>query len=248
MKELLALVTDENAGQILQALSLGDLDTPFSLAVLRRWMQVSPALATNWVASRAESPESPLTAAAAEQWADHKAELLTYLDRIPETKWKQSLIAAAGLELSLKDPQGAIDLAQRLAPGDSQTHLLQAVVCDWISREPNAALNWVIDVHEPVLREQLTAAAAKSYALVEPRLAADWLITTVRSEEIRKEAVLNIVETWGARNPENAAKWVTASLEGPTRKAAAEIVSVHWMQTDRAAARAWLQTLPAEGR
>lgn len=248
MKELLSLVKGENAGEILQSLSPEELETPFSVAVLRRWMQVSPALATNWVSTRADSPENSLMAAAAEEWANNKPELLNYLNRIPDTPWKQNFINAAGLELSSKDPHGAIDLAQHMRAGDEQTHLLQAVVCDWISREPTAALNWVIDVHEPVLREQLTAAAAKSYALVEPNLAADWLITTVRSEELRKEAVLNIVETWGARSPENAAKWVTASLDGSTRKAAAEIVSQHWMQTDSAAAKAWLQSLPIERR
>jgi len=244
MKALLSLVTDENAAQILQSLSKEEWDTPFTEAVFRRWMQVDPVQAANWTGFRSDGADSPLIAVAAEEWVKDQPGLLSYVDHLPDTAWKQNLLSASGLELSLKDPQGAIALAQRMKPGDEQTHLLQAVLCDWVSREPATALNWILDVHEPALRESLTAAAAKSYALNEPRLAAAWVISNVGSEKIKNDAVLSIIETWSSTDPENAAKWASTELDGATQKAAVNIISSHWMNSNPTAAQAWVQNLP----
>lgn len=244
MKELGSALTDDTVADVLRSLSPTELATPFGLVALHRWMQVDPVGATTWTRLHAGESPSPLTSAVAEDWSNHKDALFVYIDQLPNSGWKEEILTAAGLELSIKDPRGAISLAQRMKPGVAQTHLLQAVVCDWISLEPNAALEWIIDVNEPTLREQLTSAAAKSYALTEPYLAASWLMSTITSPEIRKEAILTIVETWGARDPETAAKWVTTALDGETQKAAVEIISSHWMKLNSSAATAWLHSLP----
>lgn len=244
MKELGSVLTDDTVADVLRSLSPAELATPFGLVALHRWMQVDPIGATTWTGLRAGESASPLTSAIAEDWSNHKDALLVYIDHLPNSGWKEEILRATGLELSMKDPEGAISLAQRMKPGVAQTELLQAVVCDWISLAPNAALNWIIDVNEPGLREQLTSAAAKSYALTEPKLAASWLMSTVTSQEIRKEAILTIVETWSARDPESAAKWVTTTLDGETQKVAVDIISGHWMKLNSSAATAWLQGLP----
>lgn len=243
-QEMVGLLTDDNIPSMLRSLSPEDLDTPFASIALRRWMQLDPKTASTWAAVQPRQEETSLLSIVAEEWANHPVALRDYADELPATPWKEAFLTTAGLELSMKDPEGAIELAQRIQTEKVKTHLLQAVVCDWVSREPSAALSWIIDVHEPALREALTAAASKAYAMTEPQLAASWLITSVRSPEVAKEAVLNIMDTWGARDPEKAARWAATTLAGDTRSSAIEIVSSHWLNVDQTAATAWLQSLP----
>ena len=242
LKEMLAMVTDENVAEIIQSLSAEEMNTPFGTGALHHWMQVDPIAASNWLASRPETTQDEISAIT-EDWAKTPDTLKQYLNQLPDTAWKQNFLEAASSQMSLNDPLDAIQLAQQMKPGDAQTNLLRAVANGWVSTDPAAAMNWVANVKDPSLREQLVASALQSYALTDPAQAATWLVSEVKSDGIVKDSALNILSTWVTTDPAAAANWAAQFPEGDIKAAAVKVVSTYWQQINPDAAAAWLQNL-----
>lgn len=245
LQEMLAMLTDENVAEIIQSLSVEEMNTDFGSGALHRWMQVDPTVASNWLAARAETTQDQ-TITVAEDWNKHPEDLQKYLEQLSDTPWKQNLLTAASADMTMKDPEAAIKLAQQIGSGDALTNSLRSVANAWVSADPEAALKWVTSVKDPALREQLIASAVQAYALTDPAQAATWLISEVKSEAIVKETAINIVETWVAESPADAANWVSQFPEGETKVAAVKVISGRWRQIDPAAANAWVQRMGGE--
>jgi hypothetical protein len=242
MLELQAMLTDTNAAVIIQSLSADELETPFGFEAIRRWMNADPVQASNWFAARPDTTRDE-TGAIAQGWAANSAGLQNYAAQLPDTAWKQTFLVEAGSQLSSSDPVAAIQLAQQMNPGNDQTSLLQSVACNWVTSDPNAALDWIAGVKDPALQEQLVASAAQSYALTDPALATGWLVSMVKSDDIVKNAALNIIQTWVTKDASGAANWASQLPDGDVKTAAVNYVSKYWQQTDPAAARTWIQNL-----
>ena len=243
MNELQAMLTDENAAEIMQSLSTEEMDSPLGISALFHWMNVDPLTAANWMAARPDATEDQAWVVAHNLLTD-STNLHSYCDQLPDTGWKQNFLADAGFGVLSKNPVEAINLAQRMDPGSAQTNLLQTVAYDWISRDPNPALDWIMGVNDPSLQERLIAAGAKAVAMTDPSLAAGWLVSGVQSEGLLNDTVPNIVEIWAGKDPSEAANWVAQFPDGVSREAAVNIVSSHWLQSDSGAATAWILTLP----
>jgi len=212
--ELQAMLTDDNAAKIIQSLSPEELDSPFGLSALFHWMKTDPTTAANWIASRPDATEDQAWAVAHNLLTDG-VDLKNYSDQLPDTGWKHTFLADAGLAVLSKSPIEAANLAQQMKPGSAQTNLLQTVASDWISNDPNAALDWILSVKDPAMQEQLIAAGAKAYATSDPQLAAEWLVSTVKSDTVLKNTLPNVIEIWSAKDPDAASRWML-SLSDPT--------------------------------
>lgn len=245
--ELLAMLTDDNAAEIIQSLSPEELDSPFGVSALFHWMKMDPVTAANWVASRPDATEDQAWVVAHNLFADG-IDLQSYSDQLPDTGWKQKFLTDAGLGVLSKNPMEAINLAQRMNPGSAQTSLLQTVASDWIGSDPDKALDWIVSVNDPLLQEQLVAAGAKTYAATDPGLAAAWFVSSVKSEEVLNNNLPNLVEIWAAKDPPAAADWVAQFPDGDMRRAALDIIVSRWLQSDPGTASAWIQTLPEGDR
>lgn len=253
LKEFLAMLTDENAAEITQSLSPDELDTPLGTVALERWLKADLATAANWIAGKTNATEEQVWLVGRKMLEDPAGvqNLLNYSDQLTNNPWKQQLFEGAGLLLSETNPAAAINLAQRMDAGQSQTNLLQTATYDWISRDPNAALDWILSVNDPSLREKLIAIGSQAYAATDPRLAADWLVSTVKSDETLNDAVVHVVDAWTTKNPAEAAQWVSALPAGPMRDAAIYTVVSQWLPSDRGGngpAGAWILNLPEEDR
>jgi hypothetical protein len=245
MQELQALLTDENTAEITRSLSTDELETPLGLEGIRRWMNADPVQASNWIAARPDATQDQ-TGAVAQGWVANSAGLQNFLDQLPDTAWKQNFLQEVVSQTSAKDPAAAVKLAQQMTPGSDQTSLLQSAACNWVANDPNAALDWITSVNDPILQEQLVVSAAQSYALSNPAQAAAWLVSAVKSDEMVKEAALNIAQTWVTKDPAGAARWVSQFPDGDAKTAAEEIVSKYWQAVDSTAANAWIQTLSGQ--
>jgi hypothetical protein len=253
LKEFLAMLTDENAAEITQSLSQEELLSPLGMAALDRWLKVDLATAANWIAANTNATEEQAWLVGRKMVEDPAGfqNLLSYSDQLTNTQWKQQFLEGAGLLVLETNPAVAINLAQRMDSGQSQTSLLQTVTYNWISRDPNAALDWILNVNDPMLREKLIAIGAQAYAATDPRLAADWLVSTVKSDGTLNEAVVHVVDAWTAKNPAEAAQWVSALPAGPMRDAAIYTVVSQWLPSDHGdngPAGTWILTLPEEDR
>jgi hypothetical protein len=243
MAELLALLTDDNAAELAQALTAEQRGTPLGLAVLERWLRVEPAKAARWMAAQPETTDAEALLVA-RALLKNPAALRAYCDGLSDGDWKQSVLKSASLELAESDPVGAINLAWRLNAESVRTNVLQTVTTDWITHEPRAALDWIIRVNDGALREGLLAAGAKAIAATDPDLAAGWLVSAVKSEKIPHETALSVIESWATQDPAKAAKWVALFPPHAPREAAVNLVVDRWLQFDPNSANAWLLTLP----
>ena len=242
-EELLAWLTDGNAAELTQALTAEQRDTAFGLAALERWLRVEPAKAARWVAAQSGTTE-PQALLVARALLKSPADVRAYCDGLSDGDWKQSVLKNASLELAESDPVGAINLAWRLNADAARTEVLQTLTYDWITHEPRAALDWIIQVNDAALREGLLAVGAKAIAATDPDLAAGWLVTAVKSEKIPNDTALAVIESWAAQDPAKAAKWVALFPPQGPRAAAVDLVVDRWLQSDPNAANAWLLTLP----
>jgi hypothetical protein len=242
-EELLALLTNDNAAELTQALTAEQRGTPFGLAALERWLRVESAKAARWMAAQSETTDAQALLVA-RALLKNPAAVRAYCDEIPDGDWKQSVLKSASLELAESDPVGAINLAWRLNAEAVRTDALQTVTYDWITHEPRTALNWITQVNDPALREGLLAVGAKAIAATDPDLAAGWLVTAVKSEKILNDTALVVIESWAAQDPAKAAKWVVLFPPQGPRAAAVDLVVDRWLQSDPNAANAWLLTLP----
>ncbi len=240
LDELDALLARSNAAEVIQALSTDELNTPFGMDVVRQWMQKDLVAATNWVAANPAAMED-LTAVLAQGWVKDPAGMEAYLDQAPDGPWKQNFLLEAGAQLTVQNPEEAISLAQRMSPASAQSDFLASVAGDWISSDPAAASDWIMKVEDPTLRDKLVAAGAKAYALTNPRDAATWLASTVKSENTKEEAAISIVESWAVTDPLSAANWAASFPESEAKTTAQFLVTNYWLQTDPDAATVWLQ-------
>jgi hypothetical protein len=243
MQELLALLTDDNAAELTQALDAEQRGTPFGLAALERWLSVDPAKAAPWMAAQSETTETQALIVARALMKDPD-EVRTYCDGLPDGDWKQNVLKHASLELVGSNPTGAIAIAQSLSAGAVRKDVLETLAYAWITQDPRAALDWISQVKDPALHEGLYAVGAKAIASTDPDLAAGWLVTAVKSEALLNDTALSVIESWVAKDPAKVAKWVALFPPQGPREAAVNLVVDRWLQSDPTAANAWLLTLP----
>jgi hypothetical protein len=243
LQELAAELTDENVAAVLRTLSREELRTAFGAQALERWLQLDPAAAADWIGGRTDA--SPRDAAlVAGALLPNAAALNAYCDQLPDGTFKEAVLTDAGLQILPRDPAEAMALARRLGPGPGQTNLLETLAYDWTTRDPTAALNWMMGVHDPALRESLVAMGAKAVAVSDPSLAANWLAAGVQSPEVYRSTALALAETWVDRSPAEAAAWVAQLAPGAARQGAVDVILRHWLATDPDAARRWIAGLP----
>jgi hypothetical protein len=243
LREMLALVTDDNVATVVQSLSAADLDTPLGIGALHHWMHLDQVQATAWLAARPETTAGQ-TLAVADDWVAHRAGLQEFLGQLPATAWKQNFISDLGAEMSVKDPAAAVKLAAQMDASSAQLDLFRTVACNWVATDHDAAFQWVAGITNAPLRDQLIVSSVQAYAVTDPASAVNWLVESVNSDDTVNTAALNILRTWAAQNPAQAAQWVSQFPDGNLKAAAVQIVSGYWLQTDRDAASAWVQNLP----
>jgi hypothetical protein len=242
LKELLTLLTDANAGDIVFALSDEELGTPFGQAALGRWLDADFPDALKWAVARASADDGEILLVA-KKLLNHSDQILVLYRNLPAGTWRQQLLSTAGLEAVPINHVLALTLALQMEPGAEQTNVLQTAVYDWMGHDPVAASNWLLQADGP-LREQLSLVAAKAVAATDPEMAARWLTASSATEEARSGTVQTVVEIWSTRDPAQTANWVSTIPAGKTRDGAVDLLAREWKKTDSAGAENWIKQLP----
>jgi hypothetical protein len=224
-------------------LSAEQLNTPFGQEVLKSWLQTDTAAAAAWIASRPD-PSAIQALLVSRQWLAAPDKFEAFCDELPDSDWKQTLLSTAGKEALAGDPAAAAAFAQRMDPGPAQTDALETIAWGWISRNSSAATAWISQIADPGLRESLAAVAARSIALTDPDLAAGWLASSVKTPALLNTTTLSLAEIWVGENPAQAADWSAKIPDPATRQAALNLVAKQWMESDTAAAEAWIRKQP----
>lgn len=243
LDELLALITADNAAELVPSLSSDELDAAAGNAVLERWLALDPRAAAQWAAGHGGN-QGPVATLVAREFLKTPDGFSAYCAQLPDGAWKQAVLGAASAEMAAQNPAEAVALAQQMDSGDAQAGRLQSAAFEWGRQDPAAAIAQLKLVTDADLREQMIASAAKGFAEKDPARAADWLVASVKSESRLNDAAAYIVRSWAASEPRAAADWVSQFPAGPVLNEALENLISQWTSADYPAAAAWSAQLP----
>jgi hypothetical protein len=122
--ELQDLLNDANTPEIVRSLSPEDLETPFGLAALTRWVDRDPAAAARWIAERPGATDDQAWIVA-QRLLEDPVEFERFSGELPDSPWKQEFLGYFGTAVLSLDPVLSVYIAQRMTPGEAQTALLQ---------------------------------------------------------------------------------------------------------------------------
>jgi hypothetical protein len=153
-------------------------------------------------------------------------------------------MATASNESLTSDPAEAIILAMQMNSGQQQTGLLEMATTEWAKRDPEVVEQWLNEVNDPVLREQLAGSLAIGYAELDPVQAVNLAVQSLPSGQVLDQSLAGIAWTWALRDPATVGTWVAQFPEGNTRQMALENLMNVWGNHDPNAALTWIESLP----
>lgn len=171
-----------------------------------------------------------------------------------------------------RDPQQAIDYVQSLGSEDKRP-LYESLAFSYMQSDPVGALNWILslgpryeaiktglqgqinvenvsaaeqalqDVTDPDTRDALIKGIANYKAGNDPLAALQWLDENADGKAYL-DAYRNVLATYSASHPSQAADLLDSSRSGPQIYAAAESIAHNWFRRDPQAAANWAESLP----
>ncbi len=163
----------------------------------------------------------------------------------PEERNKMlAQLAWNALEL---DPELAHEAFERLkVDSEERIALLQHFAMSLADANPDEALKWAASLES----EREAAAARVRIALVladaDPARGANLLSEFGLANREFEVAVVQVLQRWSNKSPQDAAAWVAVFPPGEFRKAGVETVTSGWLGNDPQAAFAWLSAVGDE--
>ena len=244
LQELDALMNGTNMLEIVQELPPDLMGYVFALPSLRQQLMSDPKAALDWMSCHTNVSGPQLLTLIHDWGQKDQQEMRQYFAGLPEGEWKQAVMATASNESLSSGPAEAIALAMQMNPGQQQTGLLEMAATEWAKRDPEAVEQWVNQVNDPDLRQQLAGSLAIGYAELDPGQAMDWALQSLPPGQVLDQSLAEIAWTWAMRDPATAGTWVAQFPEGQARQMALENLVNVWGNHDPTAALDWIESLP----
>ncbi|MBW8782457.1 MAG: hypothetical protein JF599_11295 [Verrucomicrobia bacterium] len=246
LAELLALLTDENVGEIVRALSPEWLATPFGEISLRRWAALDHLAAATWLATVPGVTDYQAGLVVYGWLGQDRTGFHAYLATLPEGAWKQDVLKIVTNDaLLLKDGAEAIDLLLRQPAAGQRDEMLGWAATEWARQDPVRAAEWARQIADPALQARLFGAVTVGYAWKEPQQAAELLVASAPREGVDRNVLSSVMNIWSPQAPAAAAGWVTEHLAGADQLLAIRSVLTAWGYADFTAAQNWTSNLSA---
>jgi RNA polymerase sigma factor (sigma-70 family) len=115
------------------------------------------------------------------------------------------------------DPAQAINWANSLQQGETQTAAAAAIASGWASKDANGAANWVAAMPAGPQRDKSAAALVRAIADQSPRDAWNWVLNISDPAE-RDKAAARVIQTIAAQDPATARQWIDSAPFGAQSK------------------------------
>jgi len=215
--------------------ALDELSTDSSSAVLIvgrrlmwRWAGESPADAALWAA---HLPDNNFGHVVCRElmvsWAEKDlAGAESWIRQQPDSGNKAAAELSLGNEAAARG-QGAaaIALMADAPPSPERDSLLDYSVRQWATTRRDDAVAWLNQVSDSSVRDRMMGNVAVDWAVGDPVAAAGFAATAFSSPAIQQDAIVDIVRSWAASAPDDAAAWVEEFPQGPLRNAASLTVA-----------------------
>jgi hypothetical protein len=204
-----------------------------------------PAASLDWMSAHTNVSSSQLSTFL-KDWGQNNHDAMSgYLATLPSSPWKQTVMATAAGQAVSGNPVDAILFARQMDTGPQQTMLLQMATTAWAGQNPDAASQWLAQIEDPDLREQLMGSFAVGYAGNDPVQALQFSLQSLPPGPVSDQSLSDIAWRWALQDPASAGNYLTQLPEGNAQKLALYNVLSVWANHDPAAAMNWIENLPA---
>jgi hypothetical protein len=242
LQELSALLRGTNVFDLLQQLPPKFLGYAFAVPSVREQLMTDPAATLAWMSAHTNVSSSQLSTFLQDWTQNNHDGMSDYLATLPSGPWKQTVMAAAAGQAS--DPVDSILFARQMDASPQQTMLLQLATTAWARQNPDAASQWLAQIEDPDLREQLMGSFAAGYADSDPVQALQFSHQSLPPGPASDQSTADIAWRWALQDPASAGNYLTQLPEGAARQQAlANVVNV-WANHDPTAAMNWIENLP----
>lgn len=245
-EQLRALITDDNAEELLRAAPTRFHGTYVANLLLSRWAERDRGNALRWLADQQNQTLFEVNSVT-KKWVVQDPEgLKHYLDGLPSSPWKNLLLESTGRDaLMNQDPEQAFTLLRAMNDGPAKTPLLANAVQQWAQWDPRAVVDEIKKLPNQAMRERLVLSAASGYAMVNPIAAADWLLQSFTEGPSLDRGLAGVMQAWtSTSDPIAGAQWVSQLPAGHTRNQALKELIAAWNRENAGGLENWMSTLP----
>jgi hypothetical protein len=216
------------------------------IVLLREWADADPVSMTGWVVENLDGEERILALKqAAVVWAANDLEAaIRWAEGLVEDAEKNVILIEVGFEAARMHPRRAVDLAARMPPEKLRDELLVHAVRQWASVDASVAGAWASELPESQLRQEVLSAVAVSLSSQDGRKAAGLVAQAMVTGKEQVDASILVARNWGARQPEEAAEWISLFPDSLVREEALRGLVAGWSGRSTKAMLAWVDSLP----
>jgi hypothetical protein len=245
LAELNAPLAATLAGRIIEEASLRE---ELRAHVARRWADVDPLAAAQWVAEwphgtyfDASTWEHTVHWLSGRLMAEHPDAAGDLLGALPAGPAKRELLAQLMRQWRESDFDAALAWARELSDSADRQHALLQLGHRWAVADPAAAVAFAETL--PAKQDPLLAAFASQWVQRDAAAAAEWAAALPAG--VRREKVIgSMAAAWSAQDPRSAVEFVLQLGAGPEQSAAAISVVSAWAAVEPAAMAQWVEQFP----
>lgn len=233
----------------LERLSSSELRGEPGRLLIRRWAELDPNQAGEWVRQLAD-PKTlrELAEALSLAWGDRDFPgALTWTRTLEIEAVRNDISALLSDELARTAPTEAMRLVLTLPENATRNGALLHALSQWADASPETAREWASQLPTGSLREAALGAVAVVIASRDGPNAARLIATELPPGPNQERAAVSILQQWAQSDPRGALGWVEQFSAGNLQTAAMDNVVRIWSVTDPQSVGLWLDQLPPGG-
>ena len=219
MAVLISSMSEVEVCQWLAKLTNQDLTANTGRLLIRRWVELNPAAAVNWVTQLDDaSLHQELVDVVAVAWSQKDLpNALSWVESMPEDDTKHQALADLGYEVARVDPVNAMQIATQLPNSDYANGLLLHALAQYTSVDPEESQRLVLTLPQGSLRDQALTIVATVQARQDGVGAARFAVENISPGLDLDRAIMGVVQLWGQNSLTDASAWVQNFPASPVR-------------------------------
>ena len=154
-----------------------------------------------------ETKELAVSSVSTIWWRNDSSSSIKWASAIADSKFRQKALCAIAGNLATKDPEAASKLIQEFSSANnSDSYSFYSVANEWWKRDPKAAKEWVLSLHQGDARSSALGGLLNAMAKDVPESATELIDLFPQGNE-RIGACGNIASAWAAKDLDAATKW-----------------------------------------
>lgn len=206
----ISTLSEAEVCQWLGNLTNPDLTGNTGRLLIRRWVELNPTAAVNWVTQLHIADGRPeLMDVVAIAWSEKDLpNALNWVESLPEDATKHQALADLGYEVARVDPVDAMQIATQLPASDYANGLLLHSLAQYASTDLAQSQQLALSLPQGSLRDQTLSTVAIVQARQDGAGAASFAVENIPPGPGLDRAVIGIIQLWGQNSFTAASAWV----------------------------------------